>query len=66
MENSFISYIEHFVNLSDQQKQTLGESIELRIFEKNEYILRENEVCSELLFVRAGFVRVFVTRDIEV
>ena len=65
MENSFISYIEHFVNLSDQQKQILGESIELRTFEKNEYILRETEVCSELLFVREGFVRVFVTRDIE-
>lgn len=65
MENKFISFIEQFFSLSDDQKKVLQEAINIKNYDKGEYILREDEVCSELLFVREGFVRVFVTRDIE-
>jgi len=60
-----ISFLCQFISLNEKQSQILISCLEPKTYDKSHFITKETEVCNELLFITEGYVRVFVTRDID-
>ncbi len=60
-----VAFLEHFIKLYDHLQETLISHLEEKVYDKHEFVTKEDDVCTELLFVTEGYVHVFVTRDID-
>lgn len=59
-----IDYIQNIFPISDDVVQLIVKDFEQIAFRKNDFLLKEGQVCSNFLFVETGFLRAF-TFDTE-
>lgn len=57
MENLLLKYISKFNSITEEEQKSIVESIPVKIFKKDEILLREGEVSKECYFVLQGCVR---------
>ncbi|TNE31661.1 MAG: Crp/Fnr family transcriptional regulator [Bacteroidetes bacterium] len=58
-----IENIKSYISLNDKEIQLLHDSVEKRVFSKNEVIFTEGKVSDEIYFVTKGCVRLFYNVD---
>ncbi len=58
-----IENIKHYTPLSTEEMEILQNTVEKRIFDKNDIIFTEGKVSDEIYFVTKGCVRLFYTVD---
>jgi CRP-like cAMP-binding protein len=61
--DQLINYIEKLVKLNDKAIKALYELADEEFFKKNQYILRQDERCDRIWFIKKGMVRKFHLRD---
>lgn len=57
------SYIERFIQLTDEEWEIFAHPLRLQHIPKNGYFLREGEVCSHVGFILSGLIRYFHVKD---
>lgn len=63
MFNSFIPAIEYFIRLSDAERDFIASIVVRKEYKKDDYFLREGQVCREVGFIEEGLVRYYNTRE---
>ena len=58
-----LSFIRSLTSFSDEAWLTLQPALKSLSFDKNEFLLREGEVCSSLFFIEEGFCRSYYDKD---
>ena len=61
--DNFINYLHNISKLSDDTKSDLVTCLKTFVFEKNQTILKQGQVCNYLYFVDKGVLRLFYYRD---
>ncbi len=61
MMNELRASIEKFVPITDEQFQEFSSHLKLMTYEKNDFLLREGEVCKNAIFISKGCMRYFFT-----
>lgn len=59
----FIAHIRKFVSLSDEEVEVLMEYVSAREVKKKEVVMKEGEVCKEMMFVEKGCMRMFFINE---
>ena len=54
---AFRKFIENYTPISDKDWKLLEECLQFKVFEKNEIILKEGEICKHLYFLKSGLLR---------
>jgi CRP-like cAMP-binding protein len=62
MYEQLINSISYFIHLSAEEKEWITEKFIPREYKKNDYFLREGQVCREVGFIAEGLVRYFVSK----
>jgi len=65
MSHPFRSFIQKYTSLPDTDWDEIEGHLEKRIFEKEDLLLREGEICQYVYFLESGFLRYFVWKDGE-
>lgn len=60
-----IQFINHFQQLDNATIKAIKNSFEERLYKKNDYLLKEGEICSKIFFIKTGLVRRFYIIDSE-
>lgn len=63
MIEGLYNYIEKYVQLSQEVKDTLADLVEYEDVKKNEILLRQGEYCNKLWFVAEGMLKVYYLHD---
>ncbi|WP_291909128.1 Crp/Fnr family transcriptional regulator [Chitinophaga sp. CB10] len=63
MHELLIKQMSYLVRLSAEEKEWIAQRFEVRSYRKNEYFLREGQVCREAGFIVEGLVRYVLTKD---
>ena len=56
---SLINFIQQTLPISDQNAHTIASNFKLKIFGKNEFLLKQGQISNDYLFLEIGFIRVF-------
>ena len=59
----FRKFIENYTPISDEDWQIIAQCLEFKVFEKNEIILNEGEICKHLYFLESGLLRYYLNKD---
>lgn len=54
-----IQFIENFQHLDLVTSEAIQNCFQKQLFKKNEYLLKEGEICSKIYFIKTGLVRRF-------
>ncbi|MDB4297157.1 Crp/Fnr family transcriptional regulator [Flavobacteriaceae bacterium] len=65
MQNELLNYISKHVNLSEQLKEVVVQSSNIRTYKKGSLILKENSIPNENFFVLKGCLRSYILKDGE-
>lgn len=65
MQNKLLQYFSQLTTLSAQEKQDIEESVDLRVFSKGTFLLKEGQTACNSYFVIQGLVREFILADGE-
>ncbi|ATL48771.1 Crp/Fnr family transcriptional regulator [Chitinophaga caeni] len=63
MHQQLLNNISYFIYLSDEEKEWVCNKFTAREYKKNDYFLREGQVCREVGFIKKGLVRYVVSND---
>lgn len=63
MHQQLLNNISYFIYLSDEEKEWVCNKFTAREYKKNDYFLREGQVCREVGFITKGLVRYVVSND---
>ena len=63
MHQLLISNMQHFINVSEEEQDFITQIFRAKRAVKNDYFLREGDVCKEVGFIINGLVRYFVRKD---
>lgn len=67
MTTALKKFIANYVNLSIAEMNSIANRFNKKAVKKNEYVLREGQVCKDLIFVEEGCLRLFyISNGIEV
>lgn len=58
-----LKYIRSLANLSDENWEKLQLALEVRDFRKNEFILKERQVCNALYYIQQGYCQSYYELD---
>ena len=53
------NFIQQTLPIADQIAHTIASNFELKIFAKNEFLLKQGQISNDYLFLEKGFIRVF-------
>ena len=59
----FRKFIENYTPISDDDWQIITQCLEFKVFEKNEIILNQGEICKYLYFLESGLLRYYFNKD---
>ena len=59
----FRKFIENYTPISDKDWKLLEECLQFKVFEKNEIVLKEGEICKHLYFLESGLLRYYLNKD---
>lgn len=62
MHEALIKSISYLIHLSEDEKEWITEKFVPRTYKKNEYFLREGQICREAGFITEGLVRYVITK----
>jgi CRP-like cAMP-binding protein len=60
-----IGFINSFVELDAETELSIRNYFKIETFEKNDFILKEGEICTKISFIKSGLVRRFYINDGE-
>jgi CRP-like cAMP-binding protein len=60
---AFRQFIENYTNISDQEWETISACFKQRIYNKDEIVLKEGNICRHLYFAESGLLRYFIYKD---
>ena len=63
MRQLLITKMQHVINVSEEEQQFIIQIFKEKHAVKNDYFLREGDVCKEVGFIVNGLVRYFVRKD---
>jgi CRP-like cAMP-binding protein len=63
MHEQLINSISSFIHLSEEEKEWITQKFIPRKYRKNDYFLREGQVCREAGFIAEGLVRYVISKD---
>jgi CRP-like cAMP-binding protein len=63
MDNRLINYFLKITNLTPDETKVLAESMVVKIFNKNEYLVKEGQFTNDTYFILDGCVRQYKTLD---
>lgn len=63
MDNYLKKFISKYVTLSDTDLENICNKFKGKIVRKNEYLLRQGEICRDLVFVKRGCLRLYYMKD---
>ena len=67
MTSELKTFIKTYIKLPDEELEQIAGKFRRRTVKKNEYLLRQGEICSDLVFVKEGCLRLYyLADDIEV
>jgi CRP-like cAMP-binding protein len=56
-------FLSNYINLSDDELEEIAGKFKGRAIKKNGYLLREGEICKDLVFVQKGCLRLYYMKD---
>lgn len=56
-------FMDQYVHLSDREAEAIVERFSTKTIKKNEYLLRQGDVCKNIVFVRKGCIRLYYLKD---
>jgi CRP-like cAMP-binding protein len=60
-------YLRKYVDLSEEEAIHITDQFRIRLIKKNEFLLKQGEVCKDLVYVQKGCLRLYyIQEDIEV
>ena len=65
MHEKFISYFSKISPLTTEESEAIVKSMQTKVFNKGEYLLKEGQISSNTYFVLEGCIREFVLSDGE-
>ena len=65
MINSLLNNIQHLINLSQAEKETVRALFKEQAYRKGEFFLAEGQICKQVGFVAKGLMRYYVNHDGE-
>ena len=60
-----LNFVGQFINLNEEEKQAIVESIQPKSFKKGDYLLKEGQIPTVCYFILKGCVRQFYLKDGE-
>jgi len=57
--SQIIQSIKSIVPLNEEEEREILSKVEIRLFKKNEFLLREGQICNKVTFVNSGCMRLF-------
>lgn len=63
MSSSLKNFISNYVNLSDAELEEIANTFKKKVIKKNDYLLRQGDICKDLIFVQQGCLRLFYLKD---
>lgn len=61
--HSLLLYLRSLSPLTDENWSLLQSALSIRTYQKNEFLLKEGEVCNELFFIVEGYCKSFCHLD---
>lgn len=65
MENKLVNYFSSITPLSREEADGIAESMQVKSYEKGEYLLREGQIARSSYFILEGCVREYILNDGE-
>lgn len=63
MDTALGKFIAQYVKLSDEEVDDITGRFKTRTVKKNEYLLRQGDVCKDIVFVQKGCLRLYYLQD---
>ena len=63
MNSELKTFIKTYIKLPDEELEQIAGKFRRRTVKKNEYLLRQGEICSDLVFVKEGCLRLYYLAD---
>lgn len=63
MNDELKAFITNYASIPEDDLQLIVSKFKTKSFKKNEYVLKQNQVCSDLIFVKSGCVRLYYLQD---
>ena len=63
IDTQLIEIIGHFIHLEEEEKVFISSLFVSKQYPKNEYFLREGQVCREVGFIKKGLIRYYSVQD---
>jgi CRP-like cAMP-binding protein len=63
MYTNLKNFIRRFVTLSDDELEEIADKFKTKGVKKNSYVLKEGEICKDLVFVQKGCLRLYYVKD---
>jgi signal-transduction protein with cAMP-binding, CBS, and nucleotidyltransferase domain len=63
MHESLINTIQHFVPLSDTEKELIQQLFKVKTFARGEYFLKEGQICQYVGFIQKGLLRYYINKE---
>jgi CRP-like cAMP-binding protein len=63
MTSELKKFITGYINLSDPELEAINGKFKKKTVKKNDYLLRQGEVCTDLVFVQNGCLRLYYIAD---
>ena len=56
-------FLSQYVNFSDVEMEVVAGKFRSKVLRKNDYLLRQGDICKDLVFVQKGCLRLYYTND---
>jgi CRP-like cAMP-binding protein len=63
MMDNLNSFIKRFIDIDNEELLKITGAFKRRMIRKDEYLLREGEVCKDLVYVKSGCIRMYYLSD---
>ncbi|MDR2271891.1 MAG: Crp/Fnr family transcriptional regulator [Sphingobacterium sp.] len=64
--DNLLSFIRSLTSFSNESWESLQPALSSRTFKKNEFILKQGEICTSLFYIDSGFCKTFYDLDSEI
>ena len=61
--NALVQHIRKFINLDDQEAETVLSYFETELFKKKELLLKEGQICNKQYFIVKGCIRFYINNN---
>jgi CRP-like cAMP-binding protein len=63
MNSNLKEFLTNYVTLSDAELEDITNKFKNKSLKKNDYLLREGDICKDLVFVQKGCLRLYYLKD---